>query len=168
MTNPARRPLTFGSLDEVMPDVDRLLEGHTTVGSWSLGQICAHLARAIDCSVDGFTEKAPWLVRKTVGRLALWWVLRRGRFPQGMRAPQAYQPGPGADARSEAEALRAALGRFAAHPGPLAEHPLAGPVPREVWERFHCIHCAHHLSFALPTGGEGGVERPAKPRAARP
>jgi hypothetical protein len=163
VTNPARRPLKFASLDEVMPDVDRLLEGHTTVGSWSLGQICAHLARAITCSVDGFPEKAPWLVRKTVGRLALWWMLRRGQFAEGMRAPEAYQPQPGADARAEAEGLRAALRVFASHPGPLAEHPLAGPVSREVWERFHCIHCAHHLSLALPTAREGGVAAGSPP-----
>ena len=163
MSNPARCPLTFASLDDVMPDVDRLLEGHTTLGNWSLGQICAHLARAITCSVDGFPEKAPWLVRRTLGRLALWWMLRRGRFAEGMRAPPACQPRPGADARAEAEALRAALRRFGSHPGPLAEHPLAGTVSRGAWERFHRIHCAHHLSFALPTGGEGRVVAGSRP-----
>ncbi|MFI5459648.1 MAG: DUF1569 domain-containing protein [Isosphaerales bacterium] len=39
-----RRELSFASLDEVMPDVERLLAGHATVGQWSLGQICNHLA----------------------------------------------------------------------------------------------------------------------------
>ena len=43
--NASRRALTFESLDRVMPDVDRLLEGHTTVGTWTLGQICNHLTR---------------------------------------------------------------------------------------------------------------------------
>jgi len=41
---PGRRTLRYESLDEVMPDVERLLEGHTTVGTWSLAQICRHLA----------------------------------------------------------------------------------------------------------------------------
>jgi hypothetical protein len=41
--------------------------------------------------------------------------------------------------------------RFAAHAGPVADHPLAGKVSKEVWERFHRIHCAHHLSFTVPT-----------------
>ena len=50
---------------------------------------------------------------------------------------------------------------------PPAPHPFFGPLTRAEWTRLHCIHCAHHLSFALPPGGEGGVERPAKPRAAR-
>ncbi len=39
-----RRPLRFHSFDEIMPDVERLLAGHRTVGHWSLGQICHHLA----------------------------------------------------------------------------------------------------------------------------
>lgn len=43
----SRRPLAFASLARVMPDVDRLLEGHTTVGYWSLGQICNHLTQSL-------------------------------------------------------------------------------------------------------------------------
>ena len=41
---PGRRTLSYGSFDEMMLDVERLLEGHTTVGNWSLAQICRHLA----------------------------------------------------------------------------------------------------------------------------
>jgi hypothetical protein len=152
----ARRPLTFASLDEVMPDVDRLLRGHTTVGNWSLGEICSHLAQGINRTIDGFpsTAKAPRIIRKTVGRFLLWRILRTGRFVEGMKAPAECQPASGADARIEAEALRAALRRFAAHSGPLAEHPLNGAVSRAVWEQFHCIHCAHHLGFAIPAEQE--------------
>ena len=39
-----RRTLRFNSLDEVMPEVERLLKGHSTVGTWSLAQICRHLS----------------------------------------------------------------------------------------------------------------------------
>jgi hypothetical protein len=146
----ARRTLSYVSLDEVMPDVDRLLRGHTTVGSWSLAQICGHLARSIHCTIDGFPVRAPWIVRKTLGRLLLRRILRTGRFAEGMKAPTEYQPAAGADERAEAENLRAGLRRLAAHAGPLVEHPLGGWVTRDVWDRFHCIHCAHHLSFAVP------------------
>ena len=44
---PGRRAIQFESLDEIMPEVDRLLEGHTTVGNWSLAQICRHLATVL-------------------------------------------------------------------------------------------------------------------------
>jgi hypothetical protein len=152
-----RRSLTFASLDEVMPDVDRLLRGHTTVGKWSLGQICSHLTQGIHFTIDGFPRevRAPWIIRKTMLRLLLWYILRTGRFPSGIWTPARYRPVPGVDAGVEAESLRAALQRLAAHSGPLTEHPLDGTVSRAVWERFHCIHCAHHLSFALPAEGTG-------------
>ena len=50
-----------------MPEVDRLLEGHTTTGQWSLGQICNHLGTAMQYTVEGFPEQAPWLLRRTRG-----------------------------------------------------------------------------------------------------
>jgi hypothetical protein len=148
----ARRLVTFASLDEVMPEVQRLLRGHTTVGNWSLGQICSHLAQGFHFTIDGFPPETrlPWLVRQTFGRFILWLILRRGRFVNGMRMPRKWEPVPGVDARAEAESLRAALQRFTAYRGPLANHPLQGPVSRDVWERFHCIHCSHHLCFAVP------------------
>ena len=33
-----RRTLTFARLDDVMPEVDRLLAGYEAIGMWSLGQ----------------------------------------------------------------------------------------------------------------------------------
>lgn len=60
--NPARRTLNFTSLDQVLPDV----EGHTTVGQWSLGQVCNHLALTGRLSMDGFPDKFPWLERRTL------------------------------------------------------------------------------------------------------
>jgi hypothetical protein len=150
--------LAFASLDHVIPDVDRLLAGHITVGNWSLGQICDHLARSITYSLEGFPVRAPWLLRKTLGPLILRRILKSGHFVEGMTAPRPYQPKPVADAQDEAEGLRAAIRRFATHDGPPAEHPLAGAVSRSVWERFHCIHCAHHLGFVLPVE-RGGAQR---------
>jgi hypothetical protein len=145
-----RRSLRFTSIDQIMPEVDRLLQGHATVGNWSLGQICDHLARAVNCTVDGYPVKAPWLIRRTVGPIFVSRMLRAGKFAEGIKTPQVYEPKPGADAQTEVEALRNALRRFSHHVGPLAEHPLAGKVSRSLWEQYHCIHCAHHLSFAFP------------------
>ena len=145
-----RRPLAFASLDRVMPDVDRLLEGHTTVGDWSLGQICNHLTQSLTWTVEGFPKLTPWFVRKTIGPLLLRRILRTGRFPDSIKLPNAYLPKPGLDDRAEAEALRAALWHFASHSAPLSDHPMAGAISQADWERFHCIHCAHHLGFVLP------------------
>lgn len=145
-----RRALTFATLDRVMPEVDRLLEGHETLGQWSLGQICNHLATAVTYSVDGFPMLAPWIVRKTIGAVHRGQVLKTGRMAAGRKLPVKYQPRPGLDARAEAEALRATLQFYAANQDPLKLHPFFGRLTRDEWDRLHAIHCAHHLSFVLP------------------
>lgn len=42
------------------------------------------------------------------------------------------------------------IARFAAFAEPLPAHPHLGPMTRDEWGRFHCLHCAHHLSFVVP------------------
>src|SRR3954451_10429489 len=103
---PTRRDLSFASLDRVMPEIDRLLEGHTTVGNWSLGQICNHLGATLVGSLEGFGVQAPWLVRKTIGQVVRRRILRSGRMRAGVKLPERFLPRPGLDARAEAEALR--------------------------------------------------------------
>jgi hypothetical protein len=145
-----RRPLSFDTLDRVMPDVDRLLAGHRTVGQWTLGQICNHLASGLIGSVEGFAGQAPWLLRMTLGRVVRRQVLGSGRMAAGLKLPERFQPRPGLDARAEAEALRAALHLYSASLEAPVPHPFFGSMTRDEWTRFHCIHCAHHLSFVLP------------------
>ena len=49
-----RRDVHYASYDEVISDVDHLIAvGHRTLGNWSLGQICRHLAASIDVMLDG-------------------------------------------------------------------------------------------------------------------
>ncbi len=49
---PGRRTLGLDDLDQIMPEVERLLGGYTTVGNWSLGQMCRHLGAILRASVD--------------------------------------------------------------------------------------------------------------------
>ncbi len=148
----ARRTLAFSSVDQVMPDVDRLLNGHKTAGNWSLGQICSHLTGTFQSSIEGFPIKMPWLMRATIGKVVKKKILASGKMDEGIKIPERFLPKPGLDDRAEAEALRAALRLYAAHTGPVANHPMFGPMSRTEWDRLHCIHCAHHLSFAHPNG----------------
>lgn len=147
-----RRDLSFNTLDRVMPDVDQLLEGHETLGNWSLGQICNHLATVVAGSVDGFPFHAPWIYRKTMGVLRRRKIFKDGRIATGIRHPIQFSPKPELDARAEAEALRATLRYYAGFQEPLAMHPILGWLTRDEWDRLHRIHCAHHLSFVLPRG----------------
>ena len=60
-----RRALKFDSLDQVMPEVDRLLQGHTLGGHWTLAQICQHLANSMRRTVEGWPVQSSWLIRRT-------------------------------------------------------------------------------------------------------
>jgi hypothetical protein len=53
-------------------------------------------------------------------------------------------------AREEAEGLRAAIAHYQASPGPVVAHRIFGPLTKAEWDRLQLIHCAHHLSFAVP------------------
>jgi hypothetical protein len=145
-----RRKLKFNSLDEVMPEDERLLLGHTTVGRWTLGQICNHLELAIRLPMEAVPVKFSWVRRRLFGpvafRLAMWfdWM------PDGVSVPEIYLPPPERDASRDADALRATIEWFKAFGEGLDEHPLLGRLTRMQWERFHRLHCAHHLSFAVP------------------
>ncbi len=153
---PDRRQLSFASLDEVMPEVERLLAGHATVGQWSLGQICNHLASAIQLMIDG----APGATSVSVSEDPRYALIRQrffrsGKFPDGQTPPFSEMvPGADLDDRAQAEALRHGLVRFQSAAGPFHRHPVLGAMTRDDWVRFHCLHAAHHLGFAVPFRSE--------------
>jgi hypothetical protein len=151
----SRRPLSFATLDEVMREVDRLIDGgHKTSGTWSLAQICNHLSRSLIGSVESAGASSAWSrpLRRVFGPIVWRRIRRNGQLPEGVSAPDAVVPRPAdeLDLRAEVEALRGAIWAYAAHQGPIAEHPYFGKLDRADLDRFHCIHCAHHLSFTHP------------------
>lgn len=145
-----RRQVAIDSLDRVMPDVDRLVQGHETVGKWSLGQVCNHLSATFVMSMEGFGVAVPWPIRVTLGQVIWRKVLRERKMRAGLKVPERFLPRPGLDDRAEVEALRAAIQAYDRYTGPMAPHPMFGAIGRDGWNRLHCIHCAHHLSFVLP------------------
>ena len=146
-----RRLLTFANLDDLMPEVDRLLRsGYECAGNWGLGQVCHHLSRAIVGSVEGIPFGAPWIVQISIGPILRRSLLRSRRMPNGMPLPKRLAPSPELDDRAEAEALRAAVAALARHAGPMANHPFFGRMTMDQWRQFHAIHGAHHLGFLVP------------------
>ena len=145
---PGRRVLRYESFDAVMPDVERLLEGHRTVGNWSLARICNHLAAVLRRHVDlpASTAFDP-ADRVSEGQKRR--VFASGVLPDGIDAPPGVVAESVGDERAEAEGLREAIAYYLASPGPAIPHRLLGPLTREEWDRFELIHLAHHLSFAV-------------------
>jgi len=145
-----RRTLRFNSLDEVMPDVERLLEGHSTVGNWSLAQICHHLStvmrRVVDLPASTPADPSQWAPEERKRE-----VLESSMIPKGMPAPPEIVPTGELNECEEAEGLRAAIAHYKASNGPVIPHRIFGPLTKAEWDRIQCIHCAHHLSFAVPS-----------------
>ena len=123
-------------------------------GQWSLGQTCNHLSTALRFSIEGWPERAPWLLRRTIGPIIGRRILATGLMRDGiaLRPESGMIPRPDLDDRAEAEALRGAIPYYQSHADALPEHPFFGPLSRHDWDRLHCIHFAHHLSLLHPTG----------------
>ena len=142
----------------VTRDVERLLEdGHTTLGRWTLAQICNHLSESIRYSLDGFPgRRAPWPARVTLGKLIGSLMLATGRIKEGVPLAGVYQPDVTLDAREQLKILAAVIERFQ-QAQQFKVQPLLGNMNRQQWERFHCIHCGHHLSFVLPNPARDSI-----------
>ncbi len=147
--NPDRRTLQYENIDAIMPDVDRLLQGHSTVGAWTLGQICEHLATVTRVVVDlpATTRHDPSL---RVGDEKKRQIFETGQLPEGLPLASTLAPPDALPAAEGADKLRKALAYYQSSPGPVAEHRLFGPLTKDEWDRVICVHCAHHLSFAAP------------------
>jgi hypothetical protein len=144
-----RRTLTFRDLDDVLPDVERLLHGHQTLGHWSLGQICRHLATVLKRVVD-LPASTPFDPSQALGEEAKRQVLESGTLPEGLPAPAEIVPTEAVTEAEGLEELRQAVAYYKASPGPVVAHRLFGKLTRAEWDRLQCIHCAHHLSFVIP------------------
>lgn len=149
--------------------------GRTVGRSWTLAQVCEHLALAIEGTLSAPPSADPpawWRALSTPARLKRrlmrTGLLLSGRFPDGVPAPDFVRPGADADlARALARLDRAceafearcrtpdsarARGSAPARPWPF--HPLLGPMNAARWRRFHTLHARHHFSE---------MSRPASP-----
>lgn len=155
---PGRRPLAFSRPEEIWPDVERLLQGHRAVGRWSLAQVLNHLGSAAIWSIDGFPmPPLPWPIRVTLGSIAKWSMFHQRKIPEGVPLPKRHGPAPELELEVETARFHAAIERVVSHDGPFATHPLFGALTRDQWRQYHCVHCAHHLSFVIPTSTSNGA-----------
>lgn len=151
---PERRALSFESVEEVMPEVRRLAPAHETIANWTLGQICRHLDDSFTGSITGFDLRNHRFKRFLMKRKMLEVALTKG-IPRNYTVDPNITPPPHVDLDVGIEGLALAIERYLNHNGRLEAHPLFGRMSREVWDRVHCIHSAHHLSFAVPVDAPG-------------
>ena len=141
-----RRKLSFRGLEEIMPEIQQLLKGHALAGQWSLGQICNHLSGAIRSTARPASAVTPATAEQTSLKERFF---AAGAFPEGRSSPAPFVPDSDLDLAEEVTSLARAIERFQGATVPTA-HPYLGPLSREEWVRFHAMHAAHHLGFAVP------------------
>ncbi len=143
-----RTDLRFTGYDQIIQDIETLhKKGYVKNGNWTLGQICQHLSFYWKGSLDGFPIMLPWIIRVTIGKLALKSSLNTTlRKPGGQTAPQSVFPAQSDDAPAVAEAA-ALLRRLQTNTGPLHPSALFGELTNDQWKTLHLNHSAHHLSF---------------------
>ena len=147
-----RRKLRFASLEDLSAELDQLAAAPLRqLGNWSLGQICRHLAVAMNGSIDGYGFQAPWAIRLVAPLLLKNRMLNKGMAP-GFKLPayaaNTMAPAAVDDATGVSE-LRAAIARQQreSHREP---SPFFGRMTNEEWTKLHLRHAEMHLSFVEP------------------
>jgi hypothetical protein len=144
-----RRKLHFDSYQEVLDDVHQLAAGQCRhLGNWSLGEICQHLAKTMDMSIDGSDAQFPWLLRKIGPFLMKRFIARP--MPAGFTIPKGAQVVPDSDETAAGvAALEKAVVRL--HGTEQRKpHPLFGAMTPQQWDQMQMRHCELHLSFVVP------------------
>ena len=147
-----RRVLAFQGVDELLPEVRRLIPAHRTVGRWTLAQVCRHLADTITGSMDGFDLRRHRVKRFFLSKRLLRYTFQHGITP-GYTVDPKLTPPPQVNLDEAVARLERAVERYRSYRGRLRSHPLFGDLSREKWDQLHCFHGAHHLSFVIPTDG---------------
>lgn len=156
MSKDVRRPLRFRSLEDARAEVDRLSASQRAgrlvcAGNWTMAQIVEHITKFIEGSLDGFSFRAPWILR-VIGRAIKPWCIGKP-MPRGvqLRGKSALLL-PSDDAELEACLARfnAAMDRLRAGERMEAESPLFGPLTHDQWVQMHLRHAEHHLGYLRP------------------
>jgi hypothetical protein len=112
-----------------------------------------HLAKTIEAGLENQAARFPlWLrvVAPVLGPVIFRRILKKRRFPTGVKAPANLVPNESCDCADAVARLNAAIARAAAFRGPRSRHPIFGRATVEQWQEAMMIHCAHHLSFLVP------------------
>tara|TARA_R110002111_G_scaffold256979_3_gene324784 strand:+ start:142338 stop:142814 length:477 start_codon:yes stop_codon:yes gene_type:complete len=144
-----RRKLAYATLQEVVDDATRLTAADApTTGNWSKGQIFEHLARTIDCSLDGYGFTVAWPIR-IVGI----YYFKSRIFKHGMSSgfqlkgasKKALAPDLLAD-QAGLEHLTSSVHRLETE-SKRAPSPIFGEMTRDEWNLLHRRHAELHMSF---------------------
>jgi len=154
MPIPSRPELHFNSFDELLADLEKLhTSGWEKSGQWSLAQVCDHLARGMNCMLDGGMPYIPgpfrWIARAMVRRM-----VRKQKYPSlKVSAPKAMKPVPDITEAAAILDVQAAVARLQQLSGSTVYvHPF-GVLSMHDFHQMVLLHAAHHLAYLRPQSG---------------
>ena len=128
-------------------------------GKWSAAEVLEHLSLTYGRTAEGLRRvlaagKPNATPLQLKQRLAIFWVVEMGQFPEGREAPKHVRPSGGQDGAKILaetldhltqmdEALTACEECFGASMR-LLDHPILGALSAPQWRKFHAIHARHH------------------------
>ena len=148
--NSQRRLIRFATEDDAIADVQRLRKGCTQVGSWSLPRMAWHLNQAVQARMKPGPHPPETDEQKARKPLLQHVRAMNGYLPDGIQAPEPMVP-PADAPESAIDDLIASLKELKAYKGKIAPHRLFGEIPDAEARRLNLIHCAHHLSYLIPS-----------------
>jgi len=142
-----RRQLRFSSYEDILDDVHQLASAPTqSLGNWSLGQICQHLASAMDMATDGPPFYPAWYVRLVAPMLKNRFLTRP--MKPGFKLPKnagTLLP-PEISTSDGVATLERAIARIQ-QTTEFKPHPVFGRMTGDEWHQLEFRHSEMHLSF---------------------
>ena len=159
-----RREVSFGSLDELKAELDRIDAAHAAgnlghTGNWTPAENLDHLAVFWGYSLDGFPGMRVPLAMRIVARLLFKKHAVAGKQPPpGFQIPKSashFLPREGVTYEQASQALHACIERVQRGDSFVPASPIFGKLSNEQWTNLHLGHCGMHLSFIdIPSGNE--------------
>lgn len=150
-----RREIELRTLEDISAELDKIQAAHdagalSATGNWAPGQILEHVAKLMECAMDGFPGGAPAPVRWIITLLFKKKALRGGAPPAGFKIPKGADflaPGEDTSFEQGMSRLRAIIAR--AQNGERFTHdsPIFGKLTHEQWITLNAGHATLHLSF---------------------
>jgi hypothetical protein len=147
-----RRPLKFKTPEELNAELDRLQTGkYSKVGNWNLPQACRHLSATIEGNLIPPPSDEPTAEETAMKQKFFGMVMGAEGMPENLPIGNPALIPPEDCSEAEVERLKNAFKTLAAVPHKCIKVGRCGPVPLAELTELHLAHCAHHLSFLIPT-----------------
>ena len=142
-----RRKVRYESLDDFLADARRVASSDVRMlGNWTPGQIYKHLAKSMNCSIDGFEKLMPppmrWMLSFFMKKKFL-----NDSIPTGFKTSSDFIFGESSAEEGLAD-LEKAIDRLK-NESKRSLHPGFGKITNEEWNKFHLRHAEEHMSFLV-------------------